>query len=89
MGKKRADDEPLEGASDDGGWDSIDALDRINQEIAFLTEIIKLLQVASADHQARGEISLIYVTDEMLGRLELVKKLCKQFLGPPPGKRSE
>jgi hypothetical protein len=65
--------------SADEGISPVDAIDSINEEIGFLTEVAKLLQRASLDHEACGNISVSHITKDMLNRLERVKKLSNQL----------
>jgi hypothetical protein len=81
MGKKkgRTDDWRLEEDQAGEGEDTIDLLDRINQEMNFIAEVIRLIQAAWLMKESREEISLIYVSEEMIGRLKRTKALCARL----------
>jgi hypothetical protein len=81
MGKKKGktEDEPLKEDETGEGEDAIDLLDQINQEIGFVTEVIGLIQAAWLMKESREEISLIHVSEEMIGRLKKTKALCARL----------
>ncbi len=59
--------------------DYIDAFDAINGEMAFLKEIVQLLQAASLT-KGEGRIPALFsITDDMLCRLERIKKHCGEL----------
>ena len=60
--------------------DSIDAVDRINGDLGFVMETLKLVKAAFLARELWQDISLAHVTEEMLVRLERVGKLCNRFL---------
>lgn len=56
--------------------DYIDAIDAINGEMAFLKEVVQLLQAASLNKEEGRIPPLFSITDDMLCRMERIKKHC-------------
>ncbi|MGD0885206.1 MAG: hypothetical protein ABSA46_10115 [Thermodesulfovibrionales bacterium] len=81
MGKRRTlrKDEQMEEALSDEKEASLDTLERVNEELEYLTEIVTLLHAAHLAPEARVNISLFHVTQNALERLEHVRELSKQL----------
>ncbi len=79
MGMKKGRDKQAEEVSGEAE-NSLDALDRINDDLGFVTETLRLVGAASIGRIERPDISLVHVTEEMLVRMERVGKLCNRFL---------
>ncbi|HYA26677.1 MAG TPA: hypothetical protein VEE82_01640 [Thermodesulfovibrionales bacterium] len=80
MGMKKGRDKQAEEASSSETENSLDALDRINADLGFVIETLKLVEAASLGRKEWPDMSLIHVIEEMLVRLERAGKLCNLFL---------
>ena len=80
-----------EGESSAGrGLDYLDSIDAIDGEMAFLSEMVLLIQAASASREESQLPCLPNVTDDMLGRLARIKEHCgRLFIHCSKGKEDQ
>ena len=61
------------------GLDWLDTIDAIDGEMAFLKEVLQLMQAASSGKEEKVAPPLPFITDEMLARMEKVKRHCERL----------